>query len=281
VENKNPDNNAVGVVFQPILEAANCALKEIQERTADVQSQYDSIKREIDGCKDLIRNANHTLRRQQESLQSEYSAQFDDFLKNAQDKIESHQAKLTELIGKATIGPISKRYEDKVRTERLSCKWFLVSFYVALVLALIAGVIVVLYSWKHLPVSVAFWEALKTVLIRFAACTPIYIPLFWIIAHFNRWAVQKNRLAEEYEHKKLVVETYVGLADQVEALLGKGVKTAPDLVATQLAKTIDVVCFDACASLDKVRIQTPVGEIAKDASQALYSVSEVVKEKAT
>ena len=87
--------------------------------------------------------------------------------------------------------------------------------------------------------------------------------MIWAITHFNRWAAQKNRLTEEYDHKKVVVETYVGLADQIDELKKKGVRSVPELLANLQKEVINVVCFDASSVLDKARIMTPMSEVAK------------------
>ncbi len=263
--------------LQPILDAAHHALHEIQDCSVQGQKAFSDLMGRIEKNKGLVRNADLFLRQQQESLQEKFTREFSELLDKSKDRIETHEAKLTELIGKATIGPISSRYDAKAKSERYIGRWFLGFFYLALIGAISIGVVIVCYSWVQLSKDIAFWNTLKTVLMRFVACTPIYLPLFWLIAHFNSWAVQKNRLAEEYEHKKLVIESYVGLADQIDALSAKGVTSASDLVGKQIERTVDIICFDACATLDKVRIQTPVSGLAKEASRMMSSVSGLVK----
>ena len=256
---------------------ADMLLGEIRNSSNRAGSKVAEICAEVERAKENLRNTTLAMRRQNDAQSAEFTRRFEDQLKVYEERQGDDEAKLTELIGKATVGPISKRYGDKARDERLVGRWFLALFYLALFVAVVFGGIVAWYSWRQLPEKFALWDALKTVLIRFVACTPIYIPLFWFIAHLNRWAVQKNRLAEEYEHKKLVVETYAGLEDQVESLVAKGVKTAPDLVCKQLEKTVEAVCFDACALLDKVQILTPIGEMASNASKVMSSATEFVK----
>lgn len=256
---------------------ADRTLSEIRNSSNQANSKVAEISAEVERAKENLRNLILAMRRQNDAQRAEFVQRFEALLKGYEERQEKNEAKLTELIGKATVGPISKRYGDKARDERFVGRWFLALFYLSLFVAGVFGGIVAWYSWRQLPEKFALWDALKTVLIRFVACTPIYIPLFWFIAHLNRWAVQKNRLAEEYEHKKLVVETYAGLEDQVESLVAKGVKTAPDLVCKQLEKTVEAVCFDACALLDKVQILTPIGEMASSASKVMSSATEFAK----
>lgn len=265
--------------LQPVLESAHRALKDIRDCAADAKACHDSLVKEIEGCRVLVQNASRTLGFQREEIQRQLSQRIDSLLRTGQDKIDAHEAKLTELIGKATIGLLSSRYGEKAREERVAGRWFLICFYLTLLLAIVAGGCIVSYSWSQLPQSIVFWTAIKTILIRFAACMPIYIPLFWLAAHLNRWAALKNRLAEEYDHKKLVVETYIGLADKIDELVKKGVKTAPDLVSVQLEKTVEAVCFDACTVLDKIKVHSPVGEITKGVSNVMTSVSGGAKDR--
>lgn len=264
-------------VLMRFREDADRLLGEIRSCSDQAHSKVADIRAVVERAQEDLRNATRALRQQSDVQRDDFARRFEAQLKEHEERQGKDEAKLTELIGKATVGPISRRYGDKARDERFAGRWFLALFYLALFVAGVFGGIVAWYSWRQLPEKFALWDALKIVLVRFVACTPIYIPLFWFIAHLNRWAVQKNRLAEEYEHKKLVVETYAGLEDQVESLVAKGVKTAPDLVCKQLEKTVEAVCFDACALLDKVQILTPIGEMASSASKVMSSATEFVK----
>lgn len=261
-------------------ENADRILGEICGCSDQAHSKVADIRAEVERAQEDLRNATRALRRQSDAQREDFARRFEAQLKEHEERQGRDEAKLTELIGKATVGPISKKYGDKADGERLLGRCFLGAFYGLLLCAALCGGFLAWYSWPQLSGPIEMWNALKIIMLRFAVCTPIYIPLFWLAAHLNRLAAQKNRLAEEYEHKKLVAETYAGLADQVESLVEKGVKSAPDLLSMQLEKTVEAVCFDACALLDKVQIQTPVGEITNGASKIMSSATELMKSSA-
>lgn len=267
-------------VLMRFREDADRLLEEIRSCSDQAHSKVADICAAVERAQEDLRNATRALRRQSDAQRDEFARRFETQLKEHEERQGKDEAKLTELIGKATVGPISKKYGDKADGERLIGRCFLGAFYALLLCAAVCGIILARYSWQQLSGTIEMGNAIKIILLRFAACTPIYIPLFWLAAHLNRWAAQKNRLAEEYEHKKLVVETYAGLADQVESLVEKGVRSAPDLLGKQLEKTVEAVCFDACALLDKVQIQTPVGEITNGASKIMSSATELMKSSA-
>lgn len=260
-----------------IVKEAQESLNAINQCVELGREKFSELVTEIDKSKETIRNVSHMLRQQQDSLRDEYAQKFDEIIKSNSDKIEAHEGKLTELIGKATIGPICEKYGGKASKERGSENNFLMAFYFSLAITALVGAAVVILSWLQIPIDKGFLYASKALLIRLAVCVPLYLPLIWLLVHLNRWAAQKNRLAEEYDHKRLVVATYVGLADQLESLIQHGVGNARELAAKQLDKTIGVVCFDACSILDKVKDHTPVDEATKGIVDVTASVCDAIK----
>ena len=130
-----------------------------------------------------------------------------------------------------------------------------------------------------MPNNVELIKWFKVIALRFVCWLPIYLPVIWAIIHFNRWAAQKNRLTEEYDHKKVVVETYVGMADQIDELKKKGVHSVPELSANLQKEVVNVVCFDASSVLDKARIMTPMSEVIKFVESIGKTSALIVKPK--
>lgn len=261
----------------PIVKEAQESLNAINQCVEHGREKFSELVTEIDKSKETIRNVSYMLRQQQDSLRDEYAQKFDEIIKSNSDKIEAHEGKLTELIGMATIGPISRRYERKANSEKIIGRVFLGFFYVLLIITGFVGAVIIAKTWDVVNSNESFWNLLKILITRFVVCIPLYFPLIWLLTHLNRRSAQKNRLAEEYDHKRLVVETYVGLADQLETLIKHGVGNARELAAKQLDKTISVVCFDACSLLDKLKVRTPVDGAVHGFLDLTSSIADAVK----
>ena len=80
---------------------------------------------------------------------------------------------------------------------------------------------------------------------------------------------------EEYAHKVAVAQTYVGMAEQVEELLKKGVKDASNLSAELMEDTIKVLCANPNACLDKVKSSTPISEVVDSVSKLIRATTEL------
>ena len=285
MEQNNRPNDKDCCNEQPCgLESLNSQLQEFEKRLAvtisqaneKVQDEVLRFRAEINKSKDAVRNFSLSLRQQAEGQRKEFEDRFEMQLKRYVDCLESHEDELTELIGKATIGTISGRFQEKARAERIKGIVYLGLFYAMLCLVLVLGVAVFWYSYRNLPAGASLFDEMKTIVRRFLLCTPIYLPMFWLICHFNKWAHLKNRLVEEYEHKKVVAESYIGMSDQVESLVKKGVASAPALLGKLMAGTVDVICFNPSSSLDKIKVATPIKEVTEGMSRVVGAASNVV-----
>ncbi len=245
------------------------------QKTREVEQRLDSITADIGKVRDSIRESKLSARYQFDAQKQDFDRRFDAQITRYSDILEKNEARLTELIGKATIGPISSKFASKSRSELIVGRWFLGVFYVLIVIAVLSGGALAWHTLDKLPDGVGVYDALKSIFLRFMACLPLYVPLFWLMLHLNRWAAQKNRLAEEYEHKRLVFESYAGLADQVESLVDKGVATAPALLTELLELTVKVIGFDPVSLLDKVKIQTPIGVAADCVSKMTDTAAKI------
>lgn len=47
---------------------------------------------------------------------------------------------------------------------------------------------------------------------------PVYVPVIWLAAHFNKQIKLSKRLIEEYTHKEVLNKTFEGLAKQIDQL---------------------------------------------------------------
>ena len=214
-------------------------------------------------------------------LKDRNSQQLKDQDKQFRERIAEQENKVAELIKKITIARLSDGFSKKVTETKKERVIFLISFYVMLVVAFGLSATIVFWKMPDIPNNPELVEWFKVIVLRFVCWLPIYLPVIWAIIHFNRWAAQKNRLTEEYDHKKVVVETYVGLADQIDELRRKGVHSVPELLANLQKEVVNVICFDASSVIDKARIMTPIGEGAKLIESLGKTSAEIVNAKAS
>ena len=214
-------------------------------------------------------------------LKDKNSKQLKDQDKQFRALIADQKNQVDELIKKITIGRLSDGFSKKATEAKKERMTFLISFYAMLVVAFGLSATLVLWKMPNIPNNVVLIEWLKVIALRFVCWLPIYLPVIWAIIHFNRCAAQKNRLTEEYDHKKVVVETYIGLADQIDELKKKGVPFVPELLANLQKEVVNVVCFDASSVLDNARIMTPMSEGAKLIESLGKTSAEIVNSKAS
>ena len=258
--------------------ALSSATKELTEKTSSLETDVNRLK--------------ETVRKETEYAKSEVLQNIQDVKSSAEGQINgfinSHEAEYGDLVSKlkglltsATIGSLSKQFEKK--RNRL-CIFYGVTvsfFYVLLIIfAAMGGVAVQMASSLVTPElvekygSFAFVFKMPVTLLRLA---PFYLPLLWATIHMNKLMNQNHRLTEEYSHKVVVAETYMGIAKQIEELEQKGIKQADTLSQDLLISTIRVLCDNPNLSLDKVKTQTPISEVVDSAAKLLNATAELKK----
>ena len=210
-------------------------------------------------------------------LKDRNSQQLKDQDKQFSERIAEQENKVAELIKKITIARLSDGFSKKATVAKNERVAFLICFYAMLAVSFGLSVMIVFWKMPDIPNNVELIKWFKVIALRFVCFLPIYLPVIWAIIHFNRWATQKNRLMEEYDHKKVVVETY----DQIDELKKKGVHFVPELLANLQKEVVNVVCFDASSVLDKARIMTPMSEGAKLIESFGKTSAEIVNAKAS
>lgn len=246
-------------------ELASKSEAQIKERTKSLRKEIDKIK---DDTERALEEEKGKLISSYNALEVKFAKLYEDADRTIQQKLEA----ISSLQEKMTIAALTKGFSAKAESEQKSRKLYQGWFYFLLSIALALGVGIAVYLWMMFPEGVSLAEMVKRVPFRFFLLMPVYVPLFWGILHFNRLAAQGNRLAEEYEHKKVVVDTYVGVSDQVENLAQKGVVSAKNLLSTLLERTIGVICYNPNNTLDKIKIATPISETANSVSKIADAV---------
>lgn len=262
--------------------ALSSATKELAEKSASLETDVFRLK--------------ETVRKETEFAKREVSQNIQDVKSNAdgqvKDFVKSHEAEYSDILSKlkglltsATIGSLSKQFEKK--RNRL-CIFYGVTFlfFYALLLGFVAigWVAIDMASSIVTPElvekygSFAFVFRMPVTLLRLA---PFYLPLLWATIHMNKLMNQKHRLTEEYSHKVVVAETYMGIAKQIEDLERKGVKQADTLSQDLLISTIHVLCDNPNLSLDRVKTQTPISEVVDSAAKLLNASAELNKRDET
>ena len=111
----------------------------VRVNNQDLEVKFNNAILELDKAKDTFRNSQLAARQQFDAQRKEFEDKFVAQLKRHEEELEKNEAKLTELIGKATVGPISKRYETKANHVRKLGKVFLGFFYGILACAIGGG----------------------------------------------------------------------------------------------------------------------------------------------
>ena len=258
--------------------ALSSATKEFTEKTSSLETDVSRLK--------------ETVRKETEHAKSEVSQNIQDVKSSAEGQIKgfikSHESEYGDLVGKlkglltsATIGSLSKQFEKK--RNRLCFFYAATAMLFYALLIGFAGI-----GWESIKMasslvtpeliekygSFAFVFKMPVTLLRLA---PFYLPLLWATIHMNKLMNQNHRLTEEYSHKVVVAETYMGIAKQIEELEQKGVKQADTLSQDLLISTIRVLCDNPNLSLDKVKTQTPISEVVDSAAKLLNASAELKK----
>jgi hypothetical protein len=261
--------------------------EKIERNIGQTEEHVSSLKVEVDKLRGMVYDATG-------SAQTEVAKGINDVKVTAEGKVNefitSHSAKCEDLEGKlkdflarATIGRLSRQFESKqnelVKAYRRSQKFFygsLIAFAVFGCLSIWLAHSLVTPEFGKTYGILAFVLKMPRAIIQFA---PFYLPLFWYSCHVNRLMNQNRRLMEEYAHKVVVSETYIGLAEQVEELEKKGVLQTKALSQDLLESTIRVLCTNPNTSLDKVKGQTPVSEVVDNVVKLVRTTTELKGEK--
>lgn len=101
----------------------------------------------------------------------------------------------------------------KLSRPDISNTKFLYSIFAAIIVALIPIIISFdILKTTSLEETISYIPKLMTFLI------PVYVPVIWLAAHFNKQIKLSKRLIEEYTHKEVLNKTFEGLAKQIDQL---------------------------------------------------------------
>ncbi len=192
------------------------------------------------------------------------------FIEENKSTCEELQGKLKDMLATATVATLSSQFEEKRKSIGNRYIFERISFYACLIGFCIIGSCAV--SSVGSIVGDDLWGKIVKAMLSKA---PLVLPLFWLTCHLNKLMNQDRRLMEEYAHKVVVAQTYTGMAKQVEELANKGVSSAKELSEDLMSKTIRVLCSNPNSTLDKVKTQTPLSEVADCVAKLANAVSTV------
>lgn len=247
----------------------------LEEEHAFVENEIKRINDEIAQSRDSIRNLGLLNKKTVDDIKGVYQAQVDDVIRRCKDRIEAEESKIHELIDKISITTLSRHFAAKSKIAKQSANNFLRSFYLVAACAFIFGIFVVYLTWGWVEDDAPFLATLKFIALRFFVYVPVYFPLVWLMTHLNRWAAKKNRLAEEYDHKRVVSETYIGMADELEDLVQKGVRSSSVLLEKLINGTIDVICCNPGDKAESIKVATPINAVADNLTKVADAVTSV------
>lgn len=249
----------------------------------EVNNLIASIRKDVEDSKKSVNNATEYAKievsQNIQDVKANVTRQINEFLTTHTVTCEDLESKLKDILARATIGRLSKQFEEKRAELYKAYKKAQKFFYWSLITFAIFGCISILLA--HLLVTpeqgqaygfLAFLLNVPMGLIRLA---PFYLPLFWYACHVNRLMNQNRRLMEEYAHKVVVAETYAGLAERIEDLEKKGILQTKVLSQDLLDSTIRVLCGNPNTSLDKVKAQTPVSEVVDNVVKLVRTTAEL------
>lgn len=196
--------------------------------------------------------------------------QINSFITSHTAKVEEIESQIKEMLAKATVTTLSSKYDEKRKILDKNYWWAKGIFYACLCAFCMIGWFAV-HDVSVMTGGNFMGKIVKTMLTN----APYFLPLFWFTCHMNKLMNQNRRLMEEYAHKVAVAQTYVGMAEQVEELLKKGVKDADNLSAELMDDTIKVLCANPNECLDKVKTSTPVSEVVDNVSKLIRATAEL------
>ena len=255
--------------------------REVGKLKDDLDATINKANGEIDQIKGALSDLTEKLRKTVSSAQVEVSQSIKDIRDNAEKEItafitskkasiEEIESRIKEMLAKATVTTLSSKYDEKCKTLNKNYWCSKVIFYLCLFVFCVIGVCAV-----HSVSTMGDGDILMKITKAMIKNAPYYLPLFWFTCHMNRLMNQNRRLMEEYAHKVVVAQTYVGMAEQVEELSKKGVKDANNLNAELMDDTIKVLCANPNECLDKVKSSTPISEVVDSVSKLMRATAEL------
>ena len=255
--------------------------REVGKLKNDLDATINKANGEIDQIKGALSDLTEKLKNTVSSAQVEVSQSIKDIRGNAEGAItsfitshtasvEEMESRIKEILAEATVTTLSSKYDEKREKLDKNYRRAKITFYVCLCLFCIIGLFTV-HSVSVIGGSDVLMKIIKAILRN----APYYLPLFWFTCHINKLMNQNRRLMEEYAHKVVVAQTYVGMAEQVEELSKKGVKDANDLSAELMDDTIKALCANPNQCLDKVRSSTPISEVVDSVSKLMRATAEL------
>ncbi|MDC6170950.1 hypothetical protein [Paucibacter sp. XJ19-41] len=186
-----------------------------------------------------------------DGLEQELDARLNQLTKYEAEQQTRHRTlfeKIDGLLPGAASAGLATAYQALSKQFEGPVKQYTKAFYIALLVLLLCGLVVVIDAVTFSPFHIEFvkgrnWEELLlTVLTRI----PILLPVIWFAIFSATRRSQYERLQQEYAHKQALASSYESYKKQLQDLK----VDADELQRELIAKTIDAVTFNASKTLD-------------------------------
>lgn len=247
---------------------------ELDATVAKTNTKIQQFNGELTDFNEKIKNALSAAQTEVsqniKDVRSNAEGQISSFLTSHAAKVEEMESQIKGILAKATVTTLSSKYDEKRKMLDKNYCWAKGIFYACLCAFCVIGLLA-----AHNVSGAAGSDIMEKIVRAMLTNAPYYLPLFWFTCHMNKLMNQNRRLMEEYAHKVAVAQTYVGMAEQVEELLKKGVKDADNLSAELMDDTIKVLCANPNECLDKVKSSTPISEVVDNVSKLIRATAEL------
>jgi hypothetical protein len=267
------------------IERCECVLREFEaklqsanESWAKERQKEDAVLYELRKTSDVlhdevnkqIEDAKTSIEKFSIECQTKEAQSLKQFVEENRGSCDELQLKLKDMLARATVATLSSKFEEKRKSLNLRYIIERLLFYVCLTAFCVIGLCVI-SSIGTLTGEEIWLRSAKAILNK----APFALPLFWFTCHINKLMNQDRRLMEEYSHKVVVAQTYIGMEKQVEELANKGVLRAKELSENLMYSTIRVLCANPNSVLDRIKTQTPLSEVADCVAKLATAVSTV------
>lgn len=183
-----------------------------------LDSEHSQIKSDLEETKNELMELSESSNARFNELLDTHKAQFDNFLSEKEDNIQSIEDKIKSLLPNALTAGLSHAYEAKKLDEVENHKQLNKYFYYSIIAMVVVSLVPVALSGVLLAQGKELKEVILDAPKMFMSVLPIYLPFLWLAFSNNKKVNLSKRLIEEYTHKEVLSKTYEGLSTQIQSI---------------------------------------------------------------
>lgn len=183
-----------------------------------LDSEHSQIKSDLEETKNELMELTESSNARFNELLDTHKAQFDNFLFEKEDNIQSIEDKIKSLLPNALTAGLSHAYEAKKLDEVENHKQLNKYFYYSIIAMVVVSLVPVALSGVLLAQGKELKEVILDAPKMFMSVLPIYLPFLWLAFSNNKKVNLSKRLIEEYTHKEVLSKTYEGLSTQIQSI---------------------------------------------------------------